>query len=103
MADIDNQEEPTVRIGELYVPEWQFQIYEKESAKFLGILKAETENARHTAIAPALIRAVHTLSGTTNTLGFDHVARLGHALEYWLNTHTEKHPDTVLSQEHYDK
>ena len=103
MADIDNQEEPTVRIGELYVPEWQFQIYEKESAKFLGILKAETENARHTAIAPALIRAVHTLSGTTNTLGFDHVAKLGHALEYWLNTHTEKHPDTVLSQEHYDK
>lgn len=102
MVDMNNQEEPSVRIGNLDVPEWQFQIYEKESTKFLAILNLEVSNAQHTAVSSSLIRAIHTLSGTTNTLGFDHVAKLGHALEYWLNAYVEKHGDSVLGLKHYN-
>ena len=93
--------DPVVRIGDIEVPEWQFQIYTNESDKFLGVLESEFKDAKHSPIGKNLIRAVHTLSGTTNTLGIDLVARLGHPFEYWLTHLMDQHADQVVDENHY--
>ena len=91
--------EKMVSIGDLEVPEWQFQIYEVESKKFLQLLKDETASCRQSPVSKHLIRAIHTLSGTTNTMGVDLVAKIAQPLEYWLTHLNDSQPDTVLTQE----
>ena len=94
------ENEKTVNIGHLEVPEWQFQIYEAESQKFLQSLREEAQDCKKNPISKRLIRAIHTLSGTTNTMGVDLVAKIGHPLEYWLTHLVDNHPDDILSPEH---
>ena len=94
------ENEKTVNIGHLEVPEWQFQIYETESQKFLQSLREEAQDCKKNPISKRLIRAIHTLSGTTNTMGVDLVAKIGHPLEYWLTHLVDNHPDDILSPEH---
>ena len=94
------ENEKTVNIGHLEVPEWQFQIYETESQKFLQSLREEALDCKKNPISKRLIRAIHTLSGTTNTMGVDLVAKIGQPLEYWLTHLSDNHPDDILSAEH---
>lgn len=94
------ENEKTVNIGHLEVPEWQFQIYETESQKFLQSLREEAEDCKKNPISKRLIRSIHTLSGTTNTMGVDLVAKIGQPLEYWLTHLSDSHPEDVLSAEY---
>ena len=94
------EHEKTVNIGHLVVPEWQFQLYETESRKFLQSLCEEGEDCKKNPVNKRLIRAIHTLSGTTNTMGVDLVAKIGHPLEYWLTHLSDNHPDEVLNGEY---
>lgn len=96
----NDENEKTIKIGHLEVPEWQFQIYETESKKFLQSLREEVLDCKKNPINKRLIRAVHTLSGTTNTIGIDLVAKIGHPLEYWLTHLNDNHPDDISSAEH---
>lgn len=91
------ENENMVSIGHLDVPEWQFQIYEVESQKFLQSLQIEVSECKKSPITKQLIRSVHTLSGTTNTLGVDLVAKIAQPLEYWLTHLNDNKPDDVLS------
>lgn len=93
------ENENTVNIGHLEVPEWQFQIYETESEKFLQALREEVLGCKKNPISKRLIRSVHTLSGTTNTMGVDLVAKIGQPLEYWLTHLSDNRPDDVLNAE----
>lgn len=94
------ENEKFVNIGHLEVPEWQFQIYETESQKFLHSLREEVEDCKKNPISKRLIRSIHTLSGTTNTMGVDLVAKIGQPLEYWLTHLSDSHPEDVLSAEY---
>lgn len=88
MTDSKNNipDEPMVYIGDVGIPEWQFEIYYKEADKFLTDLNIESDAAKNNGISKQLVRAVHTLSGISNTLGIDNISKVGYVFEEWLNT-----------------
>lgn len=98
----NNQEEPTVIIGQVSIPEWQFDIYYKEAEKFLNDLNTETEKSKNNGVSKQLVRAVHTLSGISNTLGIDSIAKVGYILEEWLNINLDTKPDQALSESDFN-
>ena len=92
--------EPHVHVGSLDIPEWQFEIYLKESEKFINLLEEELPKIRVSPVSKNLLRAIHTLSGTTNTIGIDLVAKIGQPLEAWLSHFVDTNPDQILNSEH---
>ena len=96
------ENEKTVHIGYLEVPEWQFQLYENESKRFLQSLREEVNQCKNNPISKQLIRAIHTLSGTTNTMGVDLVAKIGQPLEHWLTHFSDNYPDSILATDKWE-
>ena len=91
--------EPHVHVGSLDIPEWQFEIYLKESEKFINLLEEELPKIRVSPVSKNLLRASHTLSGTTNTIGIDLVAKIGQPLEAWLSHFVDTNPDQILNSD----
>ncbi len=100
MSEIQDDEE-RIQIGDFEVPKWQFDIYVIESEKFVQSLEDELRGiADGGVVSKTLIRAIHTLSGTTNTLGIDHVAKVSQPVEGWLTQWMDLHEGEPLT--HHD-
>jgi len=76
-------------IGEVIVFAPLFDIYIEEASEHIATLERECaalEAAPAAAASHEFMRAAHTLTGSSNTTGFEVVSHLAHALEMWVKT-----------------
>jgi len=77
---------PTVTVGTVTVARNLYDIYTKEAAEHVAVLRAECAKWRETAPRPVsadFMRAAHTLGSTSHTAGFIPLAELAGSLEEW--------------------
>jgi chemosensory pili system protein ChpA (sensor histidine kinase/response regulator) len=77
---------PTVTVGTVTVARNLYDIYTKEAAEHIEVLRAECAKWREAVPSEAsedFMRAAHTLASTSRTAGFLPLAELAGALEQW--------------------
>lgn len=75
-----------VTVGTVTLTRGLYDIYTKEAAEHIAVLRAECVKWREAAPAPVsgdFMRAAHTLASTSRTAGFEPLAELAGALEQW--------------------
>ncbi|HSD61923.1 MAG TPA: Hpt domain-containing protein [Burkholderiales bacterium] len=87
-APVEEAEAPApITIGEVGIPADLFDIFAQEAREHLATLEQELRSLREHPEEPArpeFMRAAHTLSGITRTVGLHPIADLAFALEQWL-------------------
>ena len=75
-----------VTVGTVTVTRGLYDIYTKEAAEHIAVLRAECTKWRDApsgGVSPDFMRAAHTLASTSRTAGFIPLADLASALEQW--------------------
>jgi len=88
---------PTVTVGTVTVARNLYDIYTKEAAEHIEVLRTECAKWRETVPGPAsadFMRAAHTLGSTSHTAGFIPLAELAGTLEQW-STFAEETTDAA--------
>ena len=86
-ADTSAEPEGTVQLGAHRVSTTLFTIFSGEARAHIAVIKEEHETLRqHGVVSDALLRAVHTLAGTSGTVKISALSDLGYALERALQT-----------------
>jgi chemosensory pili system protein ChpA (sensor histidine kinase/response regulator) len=86
-ADTSAEPEGTVQLGAHRVSTTLFTIFSGEARAHIALIKEEHETLRqHGVVSDALLRAVHTLAGTSGTVKISALSDLGYALERALQT-----------------
>ena len=81
-ADTSAEPEGTVQLGGHRVSTTLFTIFSGEARAHIAVIKEEHETLRqHGVVSDALLRAVHTLAGTSGTVKILALSDLGYALE----------------------
>ena len=81
-ADASTEPEGTVQLGAHRVSTTLFTIFSGEARAHIAAIKEEHETLRqHGVVSDALLRAVHTLAGTSGTVKISALSDLGYALE----------------------
>jgi chemosensory pili system protein ChpA (sensor histidine kinase/response regulator) len=81
-ADTSAEPEGTVQLGAHRVSTTLFTIFSGEARAHIAAIKEEHETLRqHGVVSDALLRAVHTLAGTSGTVKISALSDLGYALE----------------------
>ena len=81
-ADAPAEPEGSVQLGGHRVSTTLFTIFSGEARAHIAVIKEEHETLRqHGVVSDALLRAVHTLAGTSGTVKISALSDLGYALE----------------------
>ncbi len=96
VPDVSMEREELVQIGGYGVSKTLFAIFSGEARAHVGAIREEHETLRqHGVVSDALLRAVHTLAGTSGTVKISTLSDLGYALEKAL----QKLATSELSEE----
>jgi chemotaxis protein histidine kinase CheA len=79
---LTEESETFVQLGAHRVSTTLFTIFSGEARAHIDVIKGEHETLRqHGVVSDALLRAVHTLAGTSGTVKISPLSDLGYALE----------------------
>lgn len=85
-----------ILVGSIQVPAALFHIYLREAEEHVGALDnemAKLEAGKTNTVSHSFMRAAHTLTSSSRTTGFDHLADVSHAIEKWLQDAIEYQPE----------
>lgn len=86
-VQIKAEARPNVIIGDAVIPPELFEIFTAEASQHLAALEDELRRLAENPDKPVnheFMRAAHTLTGISRTLGLEFIADVGFALEQWL-------------------